>query len=81
MLTALRELPEGFRTVVYMADVKGYPYKEIADRLRIPIGTVMSRLHRGRQKLKKKLARVRAGLTSGVAGRAPRLPGQQARRD
>ena len=56
MLTALRELPEGFRTVVYMADVEGYPYKEIADRLRIPIGTVMSRLHRGRQKLKKKLA-------------------------
>lgn len=56
VLTALRDLPEGFRTVVYMADVEGYPYKEIADRLRIPIGTVMSRLHRGRQKLKKRLA-------------------------
>jgi RNA polymerase sigma-70 factor (ECF subfamily) len=56
VLTALRELPEGFRTVVYMADVEGYPYKEIADMLDVPIGTVMSRLHRGRQKLKKKLA-------------------------
>ncbi len=56
VLTALRELPEGFRTVVYMADVEGYPYKEIAEMLRVPIGTVMSRLHRGRQKLKKRLA-------------------------
>lgn len=56
VLTALRELPEVFRTVVYMADVEGYPYKEIADRTAVPIGTVMSRLHRGRQKLRTKLA-------------------------
>ena len=56
VLTALRELPEVFRTVVYMADVEGYPYKEIADRMAVPIGTVMSRLHRGRQKLRTKLA-------------------------
>jgi RNA polymerase sigma-70 factor (ECF subfamily) len=56
VLTALRELPEVFRTVVYLADVEGYPYKEIADMTAVPIGTVMSRLHRGRQKLRTKLA-------------------------
>jgi RNA polymerase sigma-70 factor, ECF subfamily len=56
VLTALRELPEVFRTVVYMADVEGYAYKEIADRMAVPIGTVMSRLHRGRQRLRTKLA-------------------------
>ena len=56
IMQALRELPETFRSVVYMADVEGYPYKEIADRLAVPIGTVMSRLHRGRQKLRMKLA-------------------------
>src|SRR5258708_10820166 len=56
VLTALRELPEVFRTVVYMADVEGYPYKEIADRLAVPIGTLMSRLHPGRQRLRTKLA-------------------------
>ncbi len=55
VLQALRELPESFRSVVYMADVEGYPYKEIAGQLEVPIGTVMSRLHRGRQKLRKKL--------------------------
>ncbi len=49
---ALRELPEDFRTVVYLADIEGYAYREIADLMRTPIGTVMSRLHRGRRQLR-----------------------------
>jgi len=52
---ALEDLPEAFRMAVLLADVEGFSYKEIADILDIPIGTVMSRLHRGRKGLQKKL--------------------------
>jgi RNA polymerase sigma-70 factor (ECF subfamily) len=56
ILRALRALPEEFRVTVYLADIEGYPYKEIAEMMGTPIGTVMSRLHRGRAKLREKLA-------------------------
>src|SRR5688500_10624441 len=52
---ALDDLPEQFRMPVYLADVEGFAYKEIAEMLDIPIGTVMSRLHRGRKGLEKRL--------------------------
>ncbi|MEX1047378.1 MAG: sigma-70 family RNA polymerase sigma factor [Actinomycetota bacterium] len=52
---ALDSLPEGFRMAVWLADVEGFSYKEIAEVLDIPIGTVMSRLHRGRRALEKAL--------------------------
>ncbi|HEY2996937.1 MAG TPA: sigma-70 family RNA polymerase sigma factor, partial [Acidimicrobiales bacterium] len=52
---AVEELPENFRMAVLLADVEGFSYKEIADILDIPIGTVMSRLHRGRKALQKRL--------------------------
>ena len=52
---ALEALPETFRMAVLLADVEGFAYKEIADILDIPIGTVMSRLHRGRKGLQKQL--------------------------
>ncbi|MGH9120119.1 MAG: sigma-70 family RNA polymerase sigma factor [Acidimicrobiales bacterium] len=52
---ALESLPEQFRMAVLLADVEGFSYKEIADILDIPIGTVMSRLHRGRRGLQKRL--------------------------
>jgi RNA polymerase sigma-70 factor (ECF subfamily) len=52
--TALEDLPERFRTVVLL-DVEGFSYKEIAEMLEIPIGTVMSRLHRGRKFLQERL--------------------------
>lgn len=53
---AMESLSENFRLVVYFADVEGFSYKEIAEMLEIPTGTVMSRLHRGRKILREKLA-------------------------
>jgi RNA polymerase sigma-70 factor (ECF subfamily) len=52
---ALESLPEQFRMAVLLADVEGFSYKEIADITDVPIGTVMSRLHRGRKALQKAL--------------------------
>ena len=52
---AIEALPEQFRMAVLLADVEGFQYKEIAEILDIPIGTVMSRLHRGRRALQKSL--------------------------
>ena len=52
---ALEELPENFRLPVLLADVEGFAYKEIAEMLDIPVGTVMSRLHRGRKQMHKLL--------------------------
>lgn len=52
---AIEALPENFRMAVLLADVEGFAYKEIAEILDIPIGTVMSRIHRGRKALEKQL--------------------------
>jgi RNA polymerase sigma-70 factor, ECF subfamily len=52
---AVEELPENFRMPVLLADLEGFSYKEIAEILDIPIGTVMSRLHRGRKAMQKRL--------------------------
>ena len=52
---ALAEIPEEFRMAVYLADVEGFSYKEIAEIVGVPTGTVMSRLHRGRKQLREKL--------------------------
>jgi RNA polymerase sigma-70 factor (ECF subfamily) len=53
--SALEDLPDTFRVAVLLADVQGFSYKEIAEMLDIPIGTVMSRLHRGRKAMQKRL--------------------------
>lgn len=55
IVQALGELPEEFRLAVYLADVEGFSYREIADIMETPVGTVMSRLHRGRSLLRTKL--------------------------
>ena len=55
VLRALYELPKDFRTAVYLADVEGYAYREIAGLMGTPVGTVMSRLRRGRRQLRELL--------------------------
>ena len=55
VVAAVESLPENYRMAVLLADVEGFAYKEIAEILDIPIGTVMSRLHRGRKALQKEL--------------------------
>jgi RNA polymerase sigma-70 factor (ECF subfamily) len=61
ILAALRSLPAEFRTAVYLADIEGYPYRQVAEIMGTPLGTVMSRLHRGRGKLRHQLAHYAPG--------------------
>lgn len=74
VLIALRRLPQGFQEIILLSDVEQFSYKEIAEVLGIPMGTVMSRLHRARKLLRTELAayanahgigRGRAGAGSG----------------
>lgn len=69
--SALEDLPETFRLPVLLSDVDGFSYKEISDILEVPIGTVMSRLHRGRKAMQKRLydfAKERGLVNEGLVG-------------
>jgi RNA polymerase sigma-70 factor (ECF subfamily) len=73
VIQALEQLPLEFRQVVLLADVEGFAYKEIADIVGIPVGTVMSRLHRGRRRLQKQLwdYAVASGYLDSLRGQQP----------
>ena len=58
---ALGRLPDQMRMAVYLADAEGYRYREIAEAMSVPVGTVMSRLHRGRSRLREELASLAQG--------------------
>lgn len=75
VVRALAALPAAYKTVIYLADVEEYRYSEIADMLGIPIGTVMSRVHRGRAILRAKLDAGRPPRTRRPA--LPRRAGQR----
>jgi RNA polymerase sigma-70 factor (ECF subfamily) len=62
VLAALQKVPEDFREVLLLADVEEFSYKEVAAALEIPVGTVMSRLSRGRRLLRKELAGLAASM-------------------
>ena len=70
---AIESLPDAYRVAVLLADVEGFAYKEIAEILDVPIGTVMSRLHRGRKKLRETLQEY--GRTRGLVD-ARNTPGR-----
>ena len=72
VVRALADLPAQYKTVIYLADIEGYQCNEIASMLRIPIGTVMSRIYRGRSMLRAKVQSPHA-ITSPRAHR-PALP-------
>lgn len=74
VLRALNDLPESFRQAIYLADIEGYRYSEVAEIMGTPLGTVMSRVHRGRAMLRDKLrAYAPRGAGAGYqAGGSPR---------
>ena len=65
---ALQAIPEDFRMAVYFADVEGFSYQEISDIMKTPVGTVMSRLHRGRRMLRDLLSEYALERGIGIAG-------------
>lgn len=85
VMGALGELPEAFRQAIYLSDIEGYRYHEIAEIMGTPLGTVMSRIHRGRAMLRDKLSAHAAGRSAvarprdpGAASRPEPLPGRLA---
>lgn len=68
IIAAVTRVPDPFRQVVLLADVEEFAYKEIADMVQVPIGTVMSRLHRGRKLLRMELGDVARIDATGTAG-------------
>lgn len=70
ILSSLKKVPIDYREVVLMADVEEFSYKEIAETMRVPLGTVMSRLSRGRKLLRRELAELAKSYGIGTSGEA-----------
>ncbi len=70
---ALQSIPEDFRMAVYFADVEGFSYQDIAEIMKTPVGTVMSRLHRGRRLLRELLADYARGRGIAVPAAGPKV--------
>ncbi|HYY44653.1 MAG TPA: sigma-70 family RNA polymerase sigma factor, partial [Actinomycetota bacterium] len=70
IIEAIDQLPEQFRLAVILSDVQGFSYAEMADIMDVPMGTVMSRLHRGRKQLQKRLWEI--ARDRGIVKGAPR---------
>ena len=68
ILRALRGIPQAHQDIILLSDVEGLSYKEIAEALGIPMGTVMSRLHRGRALLRRQLTRMQVSEARTVSG-------------
>ena len=75
ILDAIERLPEEYRTAVLLSDVEGLPYAEIAETMGVPVGTVKSRLFRGRRQLQKDLYEYAVSMGYIPAGGAPAVPG------
>jgi RNA polymerase sigma-70 factor, ECF subfamily len=74
IMRALAELPSQFKTVIYLADIEGYQYGDIAEMMGTPLGTVMSRIHRGRQMLRAKLRPLSAAPAPSAEPSASAVP-------
>jgi RNA polymerase sigma-70 factor (ECF subfamily) len=74
IMAALSELPSCFKTVIYLADIEGYQYGDIAEIMGTPLGTVMSRIHRGRQMLRARLLAPARGASGLAAAGVPAQP-------
>jgi RNA polymerase sigma-70 factor, ECF subfamily len=79
IMAALSELPSSFKTVIYLADIEGYQYVDIAKMMGTPLGTVMSRIHRGRQMLRTRLLAPASSTAAVPASGAAAVPAQPTR--
>ncbi len=70
---ALRMLPDNYRTAIILTDIEEWSYEEVAAKMRCPVGTVRSRLHRGRQLLRQHLCAIQAGEKQFVSAHMPAL--------
>ena len=70
---ALRMLPDNYRTAIILTDIEEWSYEEVAEKMRCPVGTVRSRLHRGRQLLRQHLSMLQAGDPAMPVSHAPAL--------
>ena len=80
MTAAIATLDEDFRSAVVLRDIQGLPYEEIAEVLQVPVGTVRSRIHRGRESLRNALEGFMMGKKAGSGNAEPGAASQEVRK-